>query len=100
MPKVVVVVKGHHNYDPVSLFGTLVFISESPVNIFASSNLRASIEEWIDQNYTTEDFLCLSGHLLPTSIAYHAVMKKFGRVQTLVWIGNLNQYKMVTVYDK
>ena len=99
MPKVLVVVKGHHNYESAGAFGEVVFMNENPVNIFASSNLRASIEEWVNKNYNIDDFLCLSGHLLPTAIAYHAIMKKHKRVQTLAWIGNLNQYKMVTVYE-
>lgn len=98
MPKVVVAVKGHHNYSSASKFGDVVFISEKPVNIFSSSNLRAEMEEWIDKNYQQDDFLCLSGHLLPTAIVYHAIMQKYNSVKMLVWIGNINQYKMVTVH--
>ena len=100
MPKVLIVTKGHHNYDQAKEFGDLMFISETPMNIFASSNLKFIIDEVIKNKYNIDDYLLLSGHLLPNSIAFHAILKKHGKVQTLAWIGNLNKYKVITVDDE
>ena len=98
--KVLIVNKGHHFYDDAVKFGDLIFLTEGKINVFAINNLKAEIEQALDEHAAEEDYLLLSGHIIPNGIAIHHLLKKYGRVNQLVWIGNQNQYKVITMYDR
>ena len=99
MSKVFVVNKGHHNYEQAKEFGELVFLTEESLNIFASSNLVYTISAPLLEQSSGDDYLLLSGHILPNAIAFNTMMKKNLKVKSLVWLGNAGVYKTVTVYN-
>lgn len=98
-PKVLIVNRGHHLYNDARKFGELVFLTEGRINVFSSSNLQYEIETSIEKNATTDDYLLLSGHILPNAIAVHAMLKKFNKVKMLIWIGNIGEYKVISLFE-
>jgi hypothetical protein len=95
MPKVWVANKGNHRYSSAEEFGSLEFITEGNVNIFATDNLQAAIEDRLQGYNGAVDFLLLSGHILPNCLATNFLLQKFDNIQCLVWTGR--KYCRITV---
>jgi len=98
-PKVLVVNRGHHQYNDAKKFGELVFLTEGRVNVFSSSNLQYEIDMNIEKCANAEDYLLLSGHILPNAIAIHKLLKMFGKIKMLIWIGNIGEYKVISLFE-
>lgn len=98
MAKVFVANKGHHAYHDAAKYGDVVFLTEGRPNLFQSDNLYATLREGLEVA-GPEDFLVLSGNILPSAIAMHILLKKHGVANLLVWMGNQNRYARITLAE-
>lgn len=96
MPNVWIINKGEHSYESAEAYGDLKEITNGRVNIFQTDNLKAKIATALAEA-TKEDFLLLSGSIIPNALAIHHMIQANGFVKCLVWMGNQNQYKTVTL---
>ncbi len=96
MPIVYVVNKGNHIYESASKFGEIKYLTEGKQNIFALNDLCDRINTVLSE-ITTQDYLLISGHILPNVIAINSIIKKLGSVKLLVWFAYKNMYRFVTL---
>lgn len=97
-PKVYVISKGSHSYEAATAFGDLVFLYDDnkKANVFASDALVKEIEDKLARS-TAEDFLILSGSMVPAAIAFYVLMQKHGEVQNLLYSFKNNNYELRTI---
>lgn len=98
MPKVWIVNQRNHVYKDADRYGESIVITEEIINVFAVDNLVKNItEKMID--YSSEDYILLSGYAILNCIAIHHILKRYGVAHLLIWEANNHKYKAVTLND-
>ena len=93
-----VVSNAGHDYEAAKDKGEIRFLFEGKVNVFASDLLVKETAQKLKEA-TEEDYLCLSGTALANCIAYAYFLKKFGRVNVLLFSFKNNGYELRTVRE-
>lgn len=98
--KVFIANEGHHDYTSAEKFGGLVSLTKGRPNIFSTDNLFASIAEGL-KDAEPEDYLLMSGNMVPNGMAMSCLLKKFGTVNALVWVndGAKSGYRCIIIRD-
>jgi len=97
-PVVWLVNEGGHDYTSAERLGRLMPITTGSINPFntdrlmllASHRLSTAIED---------DFLVISGSPLLNALIVAMWLKRFGKVNALLWSHRDEEYKLVTVLD-
>ncbi len=84
MPKVYIVNKGGHNYEPASKYGELVTLSEGGVDKHSPAKIYMDFIE-ILRDSSPGDFLLLSGLTLINSVATGIMVAMHGQVNYLLF---------------
>lgn len=84
MAKVYVVNKSAHNFDPAKKYGELVFMSEGPVNRYATNNMARTFKEAMKDS-NPEDHIVLCALNVMNSIACAVFAQKHGRLNLLLY---------------
>ena len=95
-PKVYIVSRGSHDYSVAAEHGDIVYLFEDKANVFASDKLVKTIEERLAGS-TPDDYLILSGSMLPSSVAWHVMMRKHGLVNNLIFSFKNENYERRTI---
>ena len=92
--------KGNHiNYSDAERFGAIVPLTSGRVNIFQTDNLVTTLSGALTEA-KKDDFVLLSGSAFLNSLVVHYFLKKFSIVKALIYEGNNQRYKVLTVQDK
>lgn len=85
-----------HDYSMAEKRGTLTYLYEGKVNVFASDKLGRELEDKLaDSN--TSDYMILSGNQLAAAMAFHIMMKKNGLVNVLLYSFKNQEYEVRTI---
>lgn len=95
-PKIFATAKGSHEYTSALPYGELVFLYTEKANVFASDQLVKDLEKKLEGS-TPDDFLILSGSMLPASLAFHILMEKHGHVHNLIYSFKNFNYELRTI---
>lgn len=98
MPRVYITSKGSHSYDKAAQYGEIIYLYDDSkkANVFAADALVKEIEEKL-VGATPEDFMILSGSMVPAAIAFFVLMQKHGSVNNLLYSFKNNNYELRTI---
>ena len=100
MPNVFVVQDNGHDVSKAVVFGEIqcLFGRDTKINVFAADALARDIREKLGSS-EEDDFLLLTGNAVANCIAYAHLMKKFARVNLLIWSFRNGEYERRTICD-
>lgn len=98
MPNVYIVAKGEHDYTQAKKYGTLVFMfdEDHKANVFAPDALIRQIKDKL-ANSTPEDYLILSGSMLPAALTFFEMLDRHAVVHNLLFSFRDGEYEVRTV---
>ena len=98
MAKIYVVAKGAHEYSSAETYGEVVFLydDDRKANVFATDALIKEIEEKL-KDATADDYLIMSGSMLPSAVAFSVLLEKTGVVNNLLFSFRNSNYELRTV---
>lgn len=80
--KVFIINKGGHDYTPAEQYGSLIFLTEGTINVFAVSNMYRSMSEALNGS-GPNDYILLCGPPTLQAIACSMFVYKHGRLNLL-----------------
>lgn len=96
MATVYIVSDAGHDYSTAAARGTLVFLWNSKINVFASDQLVKDIAAKL-MGSQPEDFLLPSGNSLATCTAFAHLLLKHGKVNMLIYSFRNEVYEARTI---
>ena len=98
MPKVYVVEKGAHDYTRAEDYGQIVYMfdKEHTANVFAPDKLVREIKEKLLDS-TPDDFLVLSGSMLPAALVFFEWLDRHGSCGILLYSFKNANYELRTI---
>lgn len=84
MSTVYIVSDSGHDYSTASKFGTVQFLFNGKINVFASDKLVKDIKEKL-KNSTPDDCLLPSGNSMATCVAFAVLLDKHSIVNLMIW---------------
>jgi hypothetical protein len=87
-----------HDFSKASVYGGVKVMFTGKINVFASDALVHDIEEKLKEA-EEDDFLILSGTAIANCIAYSTLLKKFARVNILIYSHKHDDYEARTIRD-
>lgn len=98
-PTVYVVSDTGHDFSSAEERGTLKYMFDGKINVFASDKLCQDIQEAV-RDSGPDDYLIPSGNALAACIAFAVLMEKHGKVNTLIYSFKNELYEIRTVRKK
>jgi hypothetical protein len=83
-PRVYVPNKSHHDFGDASRFGTVVWLTEGPLNRFEINDMYRRIMPLM-ADAEAMDYLLLTGPITANVIAASILAQRFGRINYLLW---------------
>lgn len=96
--KVWVVQNSGHDFTATKDFGEIAFLFPDKINVFASDVLVRDIEDKLEAA-KEDDYLVLSGPALANCVAYSFLLRKFSKVNVLIFGHKKGKYEIRTVRD-
>ena len=95
MPKVFIVNKSSHDFSPATQYGELVFLSEGPMNRYATNNMHREFSSAMKDSSEHDHIVPCSLNVM-NSIACALFARKHGRLNLLLFKeGNYIERNMV-----
>lgn len=83
-PRVIICQHLHHDCTPAEKFGEFLIYTDHRINIYSIKALT-EFKEWLDLVTHASDYILLTGNLLVNSMAVTYMLKRFGRVNVLLY---------------
>ena len=98
MPKVYIPIDSGHNYASAVDKGEIVFLFSTPINVFAIDKLVNDIGNKLS-HAKEEDFFLPSGNAIANCIVFSMLIRKFKKVNFLIYSFRDNTYEVRTVWN-
>ena len=95
------VAESGHDLSKTSAFGELryLFGKDAKINIYSTDALQETISRKLE-DAEEDDFLVLTGNTTACCIAYCCLMKKFSKVNLLIYSFRGDEYELRTIRDR
>jgi len=89
--KIYVINRASHDYGEAERFGHVEYLSEGPINRYATNKIYRQMEDKLNQS-NPEDYILLTGLTVMSSIACAIFAHKHGRLNLLIFRPDSHTY--------
>ena len=89
--KIYVINRAAHDYSGAERWGKLVYLSDGPVNRYATNKIYRAFEDVLSES-SPEDYILLTGLTVMSSIATAIFAHKHSRLNLLIFRPNTHTY--------
>ena len=89
--KIYVINRASHDYSGAERWGELVYLSDGPVNRYATNKIYRTFEDVLSES-SPEDYIILTGLTVMSSIATAIFAHKHSRLNLLIFRPNTHTY--------